>query len=804
MVLADRVQELTSTTGTGTLTLTGAVSGFQSFGAIGDGNTTYYTIVSGTSWEVGIGTYTLAGTTLSRDTILSSSAGGTAISVAAGASVFCDYPAGKAVTTTDSIQLVGDATSTQNIATAATTGALNIGGAGAASGQITIGRGTTAGAQTVQIGGTGNIITVGAASGIQPITIGRSGTALAVVNINTGSASGKTTNIATNASSGTNTVTIGSTGAGSNVINVATGTNAQTVNISTGATTGAQTINIANGVSTSSKAIDIGGGSAPSSSISIGNTANTSITIGTSGGTTTTTINGPVIPTDLTASQAVFTNASKNLVSVATTGTGLAVLATSPALITPDLGTPSAGVVTNLTGTASININGTVGATTANTGAFTYISTSSSTSTTPTLSFNASNSPYAAGATISGSYLQHMLQNKSATAGASTNYVLSNDSGTDSTFYGEFGMNSSVFSASTPTDYFSINNGVYFSAHDGDVSVGSGNGFKTYLAWGTAGQSAHVINASGAIGLNTNLGTTPALSGTTNFGTAGQVLVSAGNAATAAWSSTPTLTGTNFTGIPNGGLTNSAITFGATSQALGSTVSALNAVSVGATTASTGRFTGVTVTAGTASVAPIQLTSGTNLTSATAGAIEYDGVNFYATTDTTNGRNVVSEYQQFYLSAGVTAFGPASGDFFGATSSASLAATTSYDIECYCYFLKTTAGTAQWIPTFSTALTVGHCYLEYTPVTGFTTTVITGAMVTAEATQQTTTVLTTTATASLTTAVSHIAKLKIRVLTNTACNFRLKFVGSAGTITPQAGSWYTVRKVASNAGNFVA
>jgi trimeric autotransporter adhesin len=424
----------------------------------------------------------------------------------------------------------------------------------------------------------------------------------------------------------------------------------------------------------------------------------------------------------------------------------------------------------NLTlgGTLDLSSPPAIGGTAASTGAFTYISTSSSTSTTPTLSFNASNSPYAAGATISGSYLQHMLQNKSATAGASTNYVLSNDSGTDSTFYGEFGMNSSVFSASTPADYFSINNGVYFSAHDGDITVGSGNGYKTYLAWGTTGQSAHVINASGAIGLNTNLGTTPALSGTTNFGTSGQVLQSAGSAATPTWSS------------------------------------ALNSVSIGATTASTGRFTGVTVTAGTASIAPILLTSGTNLTSATAGAIEYDGVNFYATAETTSGRNVVPEYQQFYLSSNVTAFGPASGDFFGATSSASLAATTSYDIECYCYFLKSTAGTAQWIPTFSTALTVGHSYLEYTPVTGFTTTLITGAMVVAEATQQTTTVLTHAATASLTTAVSHIAKLKIRVLTNTACNFRLKFVGSAGTITPQAGSWYTVRKVASNAGNFVA
>ena len=163
------------------------------------------------------------------------------------------------------------------------------------------------------------------------------------------------------------------------------------------------------------------------------------------------------------------------------------------------------------------------------------LQTSSTTSTTPVLSFNASNSAFASGATISGNYLQFLLQNKSTSAGASTNYVLSNDLGTDSTYYGEFGMNSSIFSATTPADFFSINNGIYFSGHDGDISVGPGNGFKHYLVWGTTGQSAHVINAAGAIGLNTNLGATPATSGTTNFGTSGQVLTSAGSAATPTW-----------------------------------------------------------------------------------------------------------------------------------------------------------------------------------------------------------------------------------------------------------------------------
>lgn len=98
LVVKDRVKETTTTTGTGTITLAGAVSGFQSFSVIGDGNTTYYAIVGGTEWEVGIGTYTSSGTTLSRDTVLESSTGGTKVDFAAGTKdVFCTYPAEESV-----------------------------------------------------------------------------------------------------------------------------------------------------------------------------------------------------------------------------------------------------------------------------------------------------------------------------------------------------------------------------------------------------------------------------------------------------------------------------------------------------------------------------------------------------------------------------------------------------------------------------------------------------------------------------------------------------------------------------------
>jgi hypothetical protein len=98
LVLANRVQETSTTTGTGTLTLAGAVTGFQSFAAIGNTNTCYYTITSAAgAWEVGIGTYTTAGTTLSRTTVLASSNAGSLVSFTGTLNVFCDYPAERAV-----------------------------------------------------------------------------------------------------------------------------------------------------------------------------------------------------------------------------------------------------------------------------------------------------------------------------------------------------------------------------------------------------------------------------------------------------------------------------------------------------------------------------------------------------------------------------------------------------------------------------------------------------------------------------------------------------------------------------------
>jgi len=100
LVLADRVKETTTTTGTGTVTLLGASAGYQSFSAVGNANTTYYTIAGQTTseWEVGIGTYTSSGTTLSRTTVLSSSNGGSLVTFSVGTKdVFVTYPSGRSV-----------------------------------------------------------------------------------------------------------------------------------------------------------------------------------------------------------------------------------------------------------------------------------------------------------------------------------------------------------------------------------------------------------------------------------------------------------------------------------------------------------------------------------------------------------------------------------------------------------------------------------------------------------------------------------------------------------------------------------
>ena len=98
-VLSDRIKETTTTTSTGTYTLGGAVSGFETFTAnLSNGDTTYYCCTDGTDFEVGLGTFASSGTTLARTTIISSSNSNNAVNWSSGSrDIFCTLPGSKAV-----------------------------------------------------------------------------------------------------------------------------------------------------------------------------------------------------------------------------------------------------------------------------------------------------------------------------------------------------------------------------------------------------------------------------------------------------------------------------------------------------------------------------------------------------------------------------------------------------------------------------------------------------------------------------------------------------------------------------------
>jgi hypothetical protein len=140
LVLADRVKETTTTTGTGTVTLLGASTGFQSFAVIGNANTTYYTIAGQTTseWEVGIGTYTSAGTLLARTTVLSNSSATqpSALSFSAGTKdVFVTYPSERAV--------IGGEGYVENAATVAVSSTITAGNNAMSAGPVSINSGIT-------------------------------------------------------------------------------------------------------------------------------------------------------------------------------------------------------------------------------------------------------------------------------------------------------------------------------------------------------------------------------------------------------------------------------------------------------------------------------------------------------------------------------------------------------------------------------------------------------------------------------------------------------------------------------------
>ena len=131
LILADRIKENTTTTGTGTVVLGGAQTGYQSFAVVGNGNTTYYTIAdqTGSTWEVGIGTYYSGNVSLARTTILSSSNSGAVANFTAGTKdVFVTYPSEtSALGGSGQAIIVNQANATANYTIAAGTNGFSVG-----------------------------------------------------------------------------------------------------------------------------------------------------------------------------------------------------------------------------------------------------------------------------------------------------------------------------------------------------------------------------------------------------------------------------------------------------------------------------------------------------------------------------------------------------------------------------------------------------------------------------------------------------------------------------------------------------
>ena len=238
------------------------------------------------------------------------------------------------------------------------------------------------------------------------------------------------------------------------------------------------------------------------------------------------------------------TPTSANLAAAITdeTGSGALVFATSPTLVTPNLGTPSAITLTNATGlpnsglvNSSITFGATsaalgttvlafnavsIGATTASTGRFTTVEATASVSTSTntgaikygTLSYSDTGIMQSLAASGT-SYVQSVLQNTNTGATASTDFVISNDNGTNSAYFGNFGMNSSGF---TGSGAFNGANNVYLTSTSSDLAIGTTTANAIHFVVNGGATDAMTISSAGAVTLGTALGQS---SGGTGFGT---------------------------------------------------------------------------------------------------------------------------------------------------------------------------------------------------------------------------------------------------------------------------------------------
>lgn len=203
-----------------------------------------------------------------------------------------------------------------------------------------------------------------------------------------------------------------------------------------------------------------------------------------------------------------------------------------------------------------------------------------------------------------------------------------------------------------------------------------------------------------------------------------------------------------------------------------------------------------------ASAAPLKLTSGTNLATPEAGAMEYDGTQLYYTSEAAPGRGAVPLEQYFHLTSNGSAITTIA-NFFGATSNPTLVSGGYYEIEAWLFFATTGTGTVTFTFTNSVAPTSQNIVWETSPEPGGivappgTATMLSGQIL-ADGTAARTIV-----TNSLN-AANHYAHVKFFIQNSTGTSFKIQATAGGTNLTPQIGSWWRCRRLATgNVGIFV-
>ena len=509
LVLADRVKETTTTTGTGTVTLAGASTGYQSFAAVGNANTTYYCIAgqTGNEWEVGIGTYTSVGTTLSRTTVLASSNAGSLVTFSAGTKdVFVTYPSSRSIYA-DGTTL----TATNSSILPATSGGTSY--ASYAVGDILYASTTTALSKLADVA-TGSAIISGGV-GVAP-SYGKIGL---------------TTHVSGTlpiANGGTNATT-----ANAGLTNLTGFTSTATAAGTTTLTNTSTFYQLFTGVTTQTIVLPVTSTLVTGWTFHICNNSTGVLTVNSSGGNLV--ISVPVGATTMcTCIGTTLTTAADwefGITDFSTvTGTGAVVLNTSPTLVTPALGTPASGVLTNCTGYTAGNISGTINLTTQVTGTLPIANGGTNSTATATAGGIGYGTGTAHAYTVAGTTGQVIT---SAGAGVPT-WTTATSANTASAIVQRDA--SGNFTAGTITAALTGNASTATSATTatnlaggavGSIAYQSGVGATTFLADVATGNAVisggvGVAPAYGKIGLTTHVsGTLPVANGGTNASVAG-------------------------------------------------------------------------------------------------------------------------------------------------------------------------------------------------------------------------------------------------------------------------------------------